>query len=97
MLDFPHLLALVPVLPLLGAVFSAVFGSIKELKPRAHIPAVFCAALSCVCALAVVAKLLDNGTVLRVDAIKGATGNKKDTVRVTGMVRHSLRPVRDSR
>ena len=57
MLDFPHLLALVPVLPLLGAVLSAVFGSIKELKPRAHVPAVFCAALSCACALAIVAKL----------------------------------------
>jgi proton-translocating NADH-quinone oxidoreductase chain L len=62
MLDYPHLLALVPFLPLLGAALSAVFGAIKELKPRAHVPTVFCAALSCACALAIVAKLANDPT-----------------------------------
>jgi NADH-quinone oxidoreductase subunit L len=55
------LLLAVPLLPLAGTVLCALFGSVKELKAWAHAPAVLCAALSCVCAIAVVTQLARTG------------------------------------
>lgn len=55
--DYSHLVLYVPLLPLLGAVLSAVCGAVSELKRWAHIPALVGAGLSCACALVVVAHL----------------------------------------
>jgi proton-translocating NADH-quinone oxidoreductase chain L len=61
MFDPSHLLLYVPLLPLLGAVLCALFGAVRELRRWAHLPAVACAALSCACAVAVVARLAGSG------------------------------------
>ena len=61
MLDPSLLLVLVPILPLAGAVLSALFGSVHELRRWAHLPAVLGAGLSCACALGVVAELARGG------------------------------------
>jgi proton-translocating NADH-quinone oxidoreductase chain L len=50
MFNVTHLLPLVVLFPLLGAVLAAVFGEVKELRRWAHIPALVCAFLSFVCA-----------------------------------------------
>ncbi len=57
MLDAHEQLLAVPLLPLIGAMLCAVFGAVKELRSWSHVPAVVCAALSCVCAISVVAQL----------------------------------------
>ncbi|MSR54350.1 MAG: NADH-quinone oxidoreductase subunit L [Gemmataceae bacterium] len=57
MLDAHEQLLAVPLLPLIGALLCAVFGAVKELRSWSHVPAVVCAALSCVCAISVVAQL----------------------------------------
>ena len=57
MFDSSHLLLYIPLLPFLGAVLCAVFGSVQDLRRWAHLPAIVCAGLSCACALAVVARL----------------------------------------
>jgi NADH-quinone oxidoreductase subunit L len=58
--NLPLLLILIPLLPLLGAILAAVFGGSKELRARAHLPVVLGAALSCACAITVVAHLASN-------------------------------------
>ena len=57
MFETSILLLAVPLLPLAGAVLCMLFGTVKELKAWTHLPAVLCAALSCVCAIAVVSRL----------------------------------------
>jgi len=61
MLDPHQILLAVPLLPVLGALLCALFGSVKQLKSWSHVPAVLCAALSCACAFGVVAQLQQSG------------------------------------
>lgn len=60
MFEAGTLLLAVPLLPLAGAVLCVLFGSVKELKGWAHLPAVLCAAISCVCAIGVVSQLANS-------------------------------------
>src|SRR5262245_12090357 len=62
MFDPDHLVLYVPVLPLLGAVVAVLFGSVSDLRRYAHLPVIVCAALSCACAIAVVARLAQDPT-----------------------------------
>ncbi|WP_020472622.1 NADH-quinone oxidoreductase subunit L [Zavarzinella formosa] len=57
MFEPSNLLLAVPALPLLGALLCVAFGSVKELRKWAHVPAVLCAALSCAAALTVVSNI----------------------------------------
>ncbi len=59
MFDPSTLLLLVPGLPLIGALLCVAFGTVKELRKWAHVPALLCAALSCAAALTVVSKIGD--------------------------------------
>ena len=45
MLDPHQLLLAVPLLPVLGALLCALFGSVKQLKFWSHVPAVLCAGI----------------------------------------------------
>lgn len=60
MFDVSSLLVYIPLLPLLGAVLCAVLGGVKELRRWAHLPAVLCAALSFICVMFVVTRLVDS-------------------------------------
>jgi proton-translocating NADH-quinone oxidoreductase chain L len=57
MFDVTYLLPLVVLCPLLGAVFCAIFGEVKELRRLAHWPALVFAALSCACAVTAAANV----------------------------------------
>lgn len=57
MFEPSNLLLAIPGLPLLGALLCVAFGSVKELRKWAHIPAILCAALCCAAALTVVSKI----------------------------------------
>jgi proton-translocating NADH-quinone oxidoreductase chain L len=62
MFDPAHLVLYVPVLPLLGAVLAVLFGAVNDLRRYAHLPVIVAAALSCACAIAVIARLAQDPT-----------------------------------
>jgi proton-translocating NADH-quinone oxidoreductase chain L len=62
MLEPTSLLVAIPLLPLVGAILCALFGSVRELKAWAHLPAVVCAAVSCGCAIAIFSQLATTTT-----------------------------------
>ncbi len=59
MSDKTILLPLVIGFPLLGAILAALFGAVKELRRHAHVPVLFCAAISCACAIGTFIQVLN--------------------------------------
>ncbi|HEX3151751.1 MAG TPA: NADH-quinone oxidoreductase subunit L [Gemmataceae bacterium] len=78
MLSVPSLLVCIPLLPLVGAIFCAVFGGVKELRRWAHLPAALCAALSFVCVAFVVAKLTEDGAPIEFPVQDSTSGQDVD-------------------
>ncbi|MEZ6140996.1 MAG: NADH-quinone oxidoreductase subunit L [Zavarzinella sp.] len=59
MFEPSYLLGYVVLLPLLGAVLTALFGGVKELARFSHYPALIGAALAAICAILVAGKIAD--------------------------------------